>query len=84
MASADGYGGVRERMAQVTREKAELVVRLNHLHDILEFTSDVKTRNLRKAEWMRERVCSVSRLNQVQPLPVTVRGCKHLGAAPKP
>jgi len=84
MASADGYGGVRARMAEVTRENAELVVRLNHMHDILEFTSDVEMKNVRKAEWMRERDRSVSRLNQVQTLPVTSRLCKHLKAAPQP
>jgi hypothetical protein len=65
MGSTDGYGGVRARMAEVTREKAEMVARLNHMHDILEFTSDAKTRKLRKAEWMTERNRSVARLRKV-------------------
>ncbi|KAJ1475041.1 hypothetical protein T484DRAFT_3644132 [Baffinella frigidus] len=60
---ADGYGGVKERMAQVLRGKEEMVQRLNFLHRKLEFMVDVKTKNLRKAEWMEEKDRSVARLN---------------------
>jgi hypothetical protein len=66
ISTLDGYGGIAQRLAQVQREIRELTFRLDHSYAIIEFTSDLKTRAMRKMDWVQERNSSLERLNQVR------------------
>ena len=81
-AMTDGYCVelIKTRIAEVAREKAELVERLNIMNGLIELTADVKTKALRKIAWMEEKDRSVTRLNQVLPCPAILRGCTRPAA----
>jgi hypothetical protein len=56
---------VKEMVAEVTREKADLVQRLNAMHQRIEQETDTVTKVLRKVEWMEEKERSVEALNKI-------------------
>ncbi|KAJ1479793.1 hypothetical protein T484DRAFT_1958003 [Baffinella frigidus] len=56
---------VKEMMAEVMREKKELVERLNEMHQGIEEEEDLLTKVLRKVEWMEEKERSVEALNRI-------------------
>ncbi|KAJ1479792.1 hypothetical protein T484DRAFT_1812879 [Baffinella frigidus] len=56
---------VKEMMAEVIREKKELVERLNEMHQGIEEEEDLLTKVLRKVEWMEEKERSVEALNRI-------------------
>ena len=56
---------VKEMVAEVEREKAELVERLNAMHQQIAAEQDPVTKVLRKVEWMEEKERSVATLNKI-------------------
>ena len=71
MSESESVEKVKGMVAEVFREKKELVWRLNIMHEAIEDEEDLKARVLRKFEWMEEKERSVERLNKVRHFPTS-------------